>query len=149
MTYDGGEARRMIGFGNAEANYKGPLRGDEFEHRKSHRDRGYSASTVYMPITEALAEEWVHRMHNADGSTGPRWTREETDELMRKKGMDCDPLIFWVCMNAEYSDRCEVYKKYGVDSLNFYADCVKAFWMNDEDAVDDKAAASYACVVKH
>ena len=148
MRYDGGEAQRMIGFGN-ESHYKSPMRGDEFEHRSSPKERGYSHSTVLMPFDKRKAEEWVKGMKNADGSKGAHWTMEQAEKLMKQKGIDCEPEMFWAALNAEYSDRCEVYKAYGVDSPAFYADCVKAFWLEDEDAIEDKIAAYYTCIVKH
>lgn len=149
MRYEDGENRRMIGFGGEDSRYIGPFKGDEFEHRQSTKEHGYSHSTVTMPLDRHKAEEWVKKMRNADGTTGPHWTYEQAEKLMRQKGIDCDPVIFWVCMNAEYSDRCKVYKDYGVGSIDFYADCVRAFWLEDEDAVEDKPAAYYACIVKH
>lgn len=148
MRYEDGENRRMIGFGGEESRYTGPFKGNEFEHRTSPKERGYSHSTVYMPFDPHKAKEWVHRMKNADGTTGPHWTMEQAEKLMKQKGIECDPVMFWACLNAEYSARCEVYKKYGIDSPNFYADCVKAFWLEDENANEEKVAAYYTCVAK-
>ena len=115
-------------------------------YRKLAKKYGVTAQAIYY---KGKAEEWVKHMRNADGTTGPHWTYEQAEKLMRQKGIDCDPVIFWVCMNAEYSDRCKVNKDYGVGSIDFYADCVRAFWLEDEDAVEDKPAAYYACIVKH
>ena len=52
-------------------------------------------------------------------------------------------------MCAMYSDFCEVAKKYGLGgNAEFYADMAHA-WLDDKDAVEDKAAAYYCYVVQH
>ena len=51
-------------------------------------------------------------------------------------------------MNAMYSDYCKVAKRYGVDRPEFFAEMAKA-WLEDKDAVPNKAAMYYDCIVKH
>lgn len=110
---------------------------------------GYAASANAGRMTKSMAEEWLHSMQNADGTTGPHWTFEQCKQVMQQRGLDCDPVEFWVAMNAEYSDRCAVNEKHGMRSIDFYADSACAFWLNDKDAVKDKEAAYYKYVVKH
>jgi hypothetical protein len=52
-------------------------------------------------------------------------------------------------MNAEYSDRAVINKKFGVNTPDFYAASAVAFWLEDDDAVRDKLAAYYRYVVEH
>ena len=119
-------------------------------HRKGgERMSGYGAGTGYIPFTREIAEEWVARMENEDGTKGPHWSLEQTKQVQAQRGIDCDPLEFWVAMNAEYSDRCAVNKKHNVNTIDFYADSAIAFWLKDRDAVQDKLAAYYEYVVRH
>lgn len=100
-------------------------------------------------LNRQMAEKWVRSMKNADGSTGEHWTMEQTSAIMERHGLRCNPVKFWVAMNAVYSDLSEVAEKHGVDNDDFYADMAKSFWLCDKDAVEDKLAAYYENVVRH
>lgn len=95
------------------------------------------------------AEEWMHGLHNADGTKGPYWSFESAKQLMAQKGLKYDPVRFWAALNAVYSNLCAVAKKHGQNNVDYYIDAAVANWLEDEDAVDDKLAAYYAHVVKH
>ena len=43
---------------------------------------------------------------------------------------------------------CAVAKKYGVDNAEFFA-CMAEAFLDDEDAVPDKLAVYYDCIVEH
>ncbi len=124
QKYDGG---RVIGFAAAM------------------NSKGNSAS----PFNKEMAEEWMANIRNEDGSKGPHWSLEEVKRVMNQKGIECDPVKLWAAVNAEYSDRQAVNKKYGVDKLDFYVDSAIAYWLQDKDAVKDKLSAYYTHVVKH
>lgn len=100
-----------------------------------------------MELDEQTAHEWMENLQNEDGTKGPHWTKEQTTQVMAKRGFDCDPIEWWVAMNAMYSDYAKVAKKHNVNNIDFYADLAKA-WLHDADAVDGKAAAYYQFVVK-
>ena len=100
-------------------------------------------------LNREMAERWVRGMKNADGSTGAHWTLDQTTELMQRRGINYNPVKFWVAMNAVYSDLSEVAERHGVGNDEFYADMAKSFWLCDKDAVEDKLAAYYENVVKH
>ena len=52
-------------------------------------------------------------------------------------------------LNAVYSDYVKIAKKHGVGgNMDYYVDMALA-WLDDKDAVQDKAAAYYRYVVKH
>lgn len=52
-------------------------------------------------------------------------------------------------MCSIYSDYAEVAKKYGLSgNAEFFADMAHA-WLDDKDAVEDKAAAYYCYVIMH
>lgn len=111
--------------------------------------------TIPKKLTEEQYKEWMHGLVNADGSSGPHWTIEQTKQVQQKAGMtDVDSTVFWVAMNASYSDLCEFFNKHGINDPMAYAEYVEAFWLDDEDSVgsDDpraKLAAYYTTVVEH
>lgn len=116
--------------------------------RGSDKQLGYARGSG-AKLNREMAERWVRGMKNADGSTGAHWTMEQTSAIMERHGLRCNPVKFWVAMNAVYSDLGEVAEKHGVGNDEFYADMAKSFWLCDKDAVEDKLAAYYENVVKH
>ena len=105
------------------------------------------ASERHDKLDDQTAREWMENLQNEDGSKGPHWTIDQTTQVMKKKGISCDPLEFWVAMNAMYSDYSKVAQKYNVNNVDYYADLAKA-WLYDSDAVKNKAAAYYHYVVE-
>ena len=99
-------------------------------------------------MTRKMAEQWTEDMENADGSKGARWSYEEVKKAMDEKHIDCDPNEMFAILNSVYSDYEHVAKKFGVDKLDFYLDLAKA-WIDDKDAVPNKATMYYKYVVKH
>lgn len=107
-----------------------------------------AAAPVSEPFNRKTAEEWVSGMKNSDGTNGQHWTLDQTKQLMAQRKIDGDPVQFYAALNAVYSDFYGVAKKHGVSNIEFFADLAKA-WLEDKDAVPDKAAAYYEYVVKH
>lgn len=142
--------RRIYGFApDYEAEYRGPSREPEMEHRRGEMHRGYSQSEAVPPLTRDVAERWMQGLKNEDGTTGPHWTMEQVQQLAQQRGINADPLRLWVAMNAEYSDRTMVYRKYGLDRPEVYLDAAVAAWLNDRDAVPNKEAAYWHYVARH
>lgn len=98
-------------------------------------------------LTAPKAEEITRKMVNEDGSKGAHWTMEQTKQVMEQRGIQCDPVEFYVAMNMMYSDYYPVAKKLNVNSVEFYADMAKAF-LDDKDAGKDKLSKYFAYVVK-
>jgi hypothetical protein len=94
-----------------------------------------------------MADEWMHGLRNADGTTGPHWDKEQVRQLVNQRKLNMDPLEAWVALNAVYSDYCKVAKSHNVNNIDFYVAMAKAF-AEDEDAKDDKLALYYECIVK-
>ena len=82
------------------------------------------------------------------GTHGPHWNMEQVKQVMEQREIDCDPVMFFAVLNAVYSDYYAVAKKHGVNKMDFYADLAKA-WLEDEDAVEDKAGKYFQYIVKH
>lgn len=157
-AYDDDEEYRMntIGFGNRDypepVYQQGGARIDnggsrEMEHRSGKKEHG-GAYAEDMKLTPELAKEWTARMKNGDGTTGAHWPMDQVKQLMQQRGINADPAEFFAVLNAVYSDYYTVAKKHNVHNIDFYIDIAKA-WIDDKDAVPDKAAAYYEYVVKH
>lgn len=106
-------------------------------------------STTKGHWNREMAQEWVHGMKNTDGTTGPHWTMEKTEEVRAQRGINCEPLAFWVAMNMIYSDYAKVAEKINANSIDFYAYMAKAF-LEDKDVRNqgaEKLARYYKYVV--
>ena len=155
---DDDEDYRMntIGFGNRDypepVYQQGGARIDnggsrEMEHRSGMKEHG-GAYAEDMKLTPELAKEWTSHMKNGDGTTGAHWPMEQVKQLMQQRGINADPAEFFAVLNMVYSDQYTVAKKHNVHNIDYYIDVAKA-WLDDKDAVPDKAAAYYEYVVKH
>lgn len=119
---------------------------DGSERNNLHMIRGGS-SQHGMKMDEETAHEWMENLRNEDGTKGPHWTKEQTTQVMKQKGIDCDPVEFWVAMNAMYSDYFNVAKKMNVNNVDFYTHMAKAF-IDDKDAGEGKLMRYYDAVVE-
>ena len=90
-----------------------------------------------------IAEEWVESM-NQGGK--PKFSFEQVEALAQKHKCECDPVELWAIMNALHSDYGKVLRKHGIESISLYMELAVA-WLEDEDAVEDKAMAYYECIV--
>lgn len=157
-AYDEEEEYRMntIGFGNRDypepVYQQGGARIDnggsrEMDRRSGMKEHG-GAYAEDMKLTPELAKEWTAYMKNGDGTTGAHWPMEQVKQLMQQRNINADPAEFFAILNSVYSDYYTVAKKHNVHNIDFYIDIAKA-WLDDKDAVPDKAAAYYEYVVKH
>lgn len=88
-------------------------------------------------LTREVAEQWVSEMRGEDCPDGEHWSYDQTRQIMQNKGYNLDPVEAYLVMNMMYSDYCKVFKRYGVDRPDFYAELTKA-WLDDPDAPEDK-----------
>lgn len=142
------EGRRMIGYGGAtEAHYDYPS--DEGSQRRE-KQRGYSHSESVAPLDKDTAKEWVASMRNLDGSErGEHWSYDQAKALMQQHGWKHKPVDWYAILHAVYYDYCGVAKKFGQDkNTAFYAELAHA-WLDDPDAVEDKAAIYYSKIAEH
>lgn len=154
-TFRSDSGARQIGFyggGEVDTNYRmdaGYNHINEMERRSGSMTPGRAKSMGGHKLTKEMAEEWVERMEHADGGHGPKWHMDKVKQALARRGITSDPLQYWVAMNALYSDYCSVLTRYGIsDSVDFYIDLAKAF-IEDSDAMPDKLANYYECIVKH
>lgn len=122
---------------------------EEHDHHVAYgkdAEHGHEMASSKHELSKDDAKSWVAGMSNEDGSYGARWTMEQTKQVQEQRGIDCDPMHFWVVMNMMYSDYCAVAKKLGVDNPDFYAEMAKAF-LHDKDAAPGKLANYYHAIV--
>ena len=153
MDDEDGMGMNMIGFDRPQemqshypsrVDYYG---GNEMQHRSGMKMAG-GAVGADMGLDKETAEHWVHGLKNADGSEGEHWRIDQIKALMSQKAMDRNAYEVYAVMNALYSDYCKVFKKYGFNSPEAYLDLAVA-WLNDSDAVPNKAKMYYEYIVKH
>lgn len=98
------------------------------------------------------AMQWAANMQNADDTTGPHWTMEQTTAVAESMGIQAPVVPRWawgVTMNMMYSDYCMVASKYGVNNAEFFADMARAFLFDkDAEGPGEKLAAYYHSIVK-
>lgn len=143
IGFSGGDGFRQDA--GMDASY--PAR-DEISYRRGMATAGHSQGAAVMPMDRQRAEQWVSGMQNADGTQGPHWSMEQTEQVRTQQGIQCDPVKFWVAMNMMYSDYCKVGEKMGVNNAAFYACLAKAF-LEDQDAQPEKLARYYEYIARH
>lgn len=111
-------------------------------------DRGYGGYDNDGGLSWEDAKDWMMHIRNGDGRTGPHWSIDQTNKLLEKKQLDCEAHEFWAAMNMLYSDYGDAAKKFGVDNADFFA-CMAEAFLDDDDAVEDKLAVYYDCIVEH
>ena len=107
-----------------------------------------------MPkLTKAEKHQWEQSMRNTDGTHGPHYDMAQVVQAAEKVGIrfnEFDEKDLALIMNMFYSDYGQVFRKYGVDKPEFYADIAKAYF-DDPDGPDpdDKLSRQYHCMTDH
>lgn len=114
---------------------------------KQKKMQGHIGFAAEEGMDWQTAKRWVDSMKNADGSKGAKWAPDHIESIMQKMGIECDPAECWAVTNSLYSDFCEVFRCYGIESPEFYVALAKA-WLDDDDAVDEKAIKYFEHIVK-
>lgn len=120
------------------------------KHQKPEH-KGYSHEPLeehQMDFSKEAIHKWMRRLENSDGTTGAKWTREQTDEIMHRSAVKCNPMEFYATMNMLYSDYGKVAHEFGVCNESFFSRLAEAF-LCDADAVEDKLEEYWEHVVRH
>jgi hypothetical protein len=117
------------------------------------RDYGDDDKMEYGKMSKKDYEKWGKMLENEDGSRGEHFKKEQAEQIAKQMGIDVHSLggaeVFAMAMNMEYSDFCNVARKYGVDRPEYYADLAKAF-LHDKDYKgnpEEKLWLYYKCIV--
>ena len=109
-------------------------------------DDHFRESTKMMEFTEDDAKAWTARMKNADGSTGPHWTMEQTTAVAESMGIQAPVVPRWawgVTMNMIYSDYYPVAVEFGINRPEFYAALAKAFLLDKDGPGPERKLMEY------
>ena len=98
------------------------------------------------------AMQWAANMQNADGSTGPHWTMEQTTAVAESMGIQAPVVPRWawgVTMNMMYSDYYPVAVEFGLNRPEFYAVLANAFLLDkDGPGPEQKLMAYYEHIAR-
>ena len=98
------------------------------------------------------AMQWAANMQNADGTTGPHWTMEQTTAVAESMGIQAPVVPRWawgVTMNMMYSDYYPVAVEFGLNRTEFYAALAKAFLLDkDGPGPEQKLMAYYEHIAR-
>ena len=92
------------------------------------------------------AMQWAERMQNADGSTGPHWTMEQTTAVAESMGIQAPVVTRWAwgaAMNMMYSDYYHVAVEFGLNRPEFYAALAKAFLIDKDGPGPERKLMEY------
>ena len=96
--------------------------------------------------------QWAANMQNADGTTGPHWTMEQTTAVAESMGIQAPAVPRWawgVTMNMMYSDYYQVAVEFGLNRPEFYAALAKAFLLDkDGPGPEQKIMAYYEHIAR-
>lgn len=143
---------RQIGFGAMNA-----MNGHEAaeEHRSGMHDMHEYDEGGMMGggFNREMAEKWVRGMEPEDRNQpkGGKWTPEMIQPIAKKYGIDPNSDRFWefyAAMNDIYSNTSVIAREYGITTPDYYAKLAIA-WLDDRDAVANKAEMYYKYIVKH
>lgn len=115
-------------------------------------DDHFRESAKMMEFTEGDAKEWTANMQNADGTTGPHWSMNQTSAIadgMGVQGTDIPRWAWGVTMNMMYSDYYPVAVEFGLNRPEFYAALAKAFLLDkDGPGPEQKLMAYYEHIAR-
>lgn len=98
------------------------------------------------------AMQWAANMQNADGTTGPHWSMDQTSAIADGMGVQETDIPRWawgVTMNMMYSDYYPVAVEFGLNRPEFYAALAKAFLLDkDGPGPEQKLMAYYEHIAR-
>ena len=93
---------------------------------------------------ENWLEHWVEKMHPK-----ARWSWEEVKAVQKSLGDERNTTKMWAAMNAVWSDMGKELESMGITKPEQVMKLARAFWLEDEDAIEDKMQRYYEEIVKH
>lgn len=105
------------------------------------------ASLMYLKChwpDENWAEHWVEKM-----KPKARWSWQEVKDAQKAVGDNHNTTLMWAAINATWSDMGKVLEELGITQPGPVLKLARAFWLEDEDAVEEKMKRYYEEIVKH
>ena len=94
----------------------------------------------------ATAMQWAAAMRNADGTTGPHWSMDQTNAIADGMGVQEAEIPRWawgVTMNMMYSDYYPAAIEFGLNRPEFYAALAKAFLLDKDGPGPERKLMEY------
>ena len=99
-------------------------------------------------LTDEEVKDWASRMENQDDTKGPHWTMGQAEAVAKAMGVHVRPELWWLALNAMYSDHFKSASKNGLDRTEYYAGLAEEFLMDkDAGGPEEKMAGYYHSVV--
>ena len=92
------------------------------------------------------AMQWAANMQNADGTTGPHWSMDQTTAVAEGMGIRASEIPRWawgVTLNMMYSDYYPVAVEFGLNRPEFYAALAKAFLLDKDGPGPERKLMEY------
>ena len=92
------------------------------------------------------AMQWAAHMQNADGTTGPHWSMDQTTAVAEGMGIQLSEIPRWawgVTLNMMYSDYYPVAVEFGLNRPEFYAALAKAFLLDKDGPGPERKLMEY------
>ena len=92
------------------------------------------------------AKQWAANMQNADGTTGPHWSMDQTTAVAEGMGIQASEIPSWawgVTLNMMYSDYYPVAVEFGLNRPEFYAALAKAFLLDKDGPGPERKLMEY------
>lgn len=90
--------------------------------------------------------EWMDKLKNSDGTTGPHWKMDQTTAAGKMVGVMMGHITqedFWAAMNMMYSDYSAVADKFNANKPEFFAELAKSFLFDKDGPAPEKKLAAY------
>ena len=98
------------------------------------------------------AMQWAAHMQNADGTTGPHWSMDQTTAVAEGMGIQPHEIPRWawgVTLNMMYSDYYPVAVEFGLNRPEFYAALAKAFLLDKDGPGPERKLMEYYEHIAH
>lgn len=97
-------------------------------------------------LDRETAMQWAANMQNADGTTGPHWSMDQTTAVAEGMGIQPSEIPRWawgVTLNMMYSDYYPVAVEFGLNRPEFYAALAKAFLLDKDGPSPERKLMEY------
>ena len=97
-----------------------------------------------LSVDDAI--KWTLHMENADGTTGPHWSMDQTTAVAEGMGIQPSEIPRWawgVTLNMMYSDYYPVAVEFGLNRPEFYAALAKAFLLDKDGPGPERKLMEY------
>lgn len=123
--------------------------------RYDYRERDYGMDYgEYGKLSHKDIDMWEKHLENADGTRGQHFHKDQIESIAKRNGVRVDEMggldTFVMVVNMMYADYCDVAKKFGINTPDFFVHMAKAF-LEDKDfkgTAEEKLWLYYKCIAE-